>query len=78
MSSCKGCGVPEEKDFCDLCDMLMPAIGGTSLQLVPEDHEMNSAVSRIGLRRGHKGIFWSELDLSLIHISEPTRLRRIA
>ena len=64
MSSCKGCGVPEEKDFCDLCDMLMPAIGGTSLQLVPEDHEMNSAVSRIGLRRGHKGIFWSELDVN--------------
>ena len=65
MSSCKGCGASEEKDFCDLCDMLMPAIGGTSLQLAPKDHEMNSAVSRIGLRRGHKGIFWSELDMNL-------------
>ena len=64
MSPCKGCGVSEENDFCDLCDVLIPAIGGTSLQLVPKDHEMNSAVSRIGLRRGHKGIFWSELDLN--------------
>ena len=65
MSSCKGCGVSEERDFCDLCDVLIPAIGGTSLHLVPKDHEMNSAVSRIGLKRGHKGIFWSELDTSL-------------
>ena len=65
MSSCKGCGASEEKDFCDLCDMLMPTIGGTSLQLAPKDHEMNSAVSRIGLRRGHKGIFWSELDMNV-------------
>ena len=65
MSPCKGCGVSEEKDFCDLCDILIPAIGGTSLQLVPNDHEMNSAVSRIGLRRGHKGIFWSDLDMNL-------------
>jgi len=65
MSSCKGCGVSEERDFCDLCHVLIPAIGGSSLHLVPKDHEMNSAVSRIGLKRGHKGIFWSELDLNL-------------
>ena len=65
MSSCKGCGVSEERNFCDLCDVLIPAIGGTSLHLVPKDHEMNSAVSRIGLKRGHKGIFWSELDVNL-------------
>ena len=50
MSSCKGCGVSEERDFCDLCDVLIPAIGGTSLHLVPKDNEMNSAVSRIGLK----------------------------
>ena len=65
MSSCKGCGVSEEKEFCNLCDVLIPAIGGSSLHLVPKDHDMNSAASRIGLRRGHRGIFWSNLDTNL-------------
>ena len=44
MSSCKGCGISEEKDFCELCDILLPAIGGTTLPLVPDDLGSNSCI----------------------------------
>ena len=65
MNTCKGCGISEEKAFCELCEVLIPAIGGASLHLVPDELDMHSAASSIGLRRGHRGVFWSNLDASL-------------
>ena len=65
MNSCKGCGIEGHNKYCELCDILIPAIGGSSMDLVPIEEDMDKAVQRIGLTRGHNGTFWKNLSEGL-------------
>ncbi len=64
MSSCKGCGVDSGDTFCDICHILIPALHGRSMELMPDENSMDEAAASIRLERGHRGEFWSALDSS--------------